>query len=93
MMANGGTTDGLFRGAFMQSGGPIPVGSVANGQGYYDQIVASTGCSGSADTLQCLRQVPYDQLKSAVDETPGTFSYQVCSGSFARSVELTVSRL
>lgn len=77
MMAFGGNTDGLFRGAFMQSGGPIPVGSVTNGQVYYDQIVSSTGCSGSTDTLECLRQLPFETLKAAVDETPGTFSYQV----------------
>lgn len=89
MMANGGNTEGLFRGAFMQSGGPIPVGSVANGQVYYDQIVASTGCSGSADTLQCLREVAYDRLKAAVDGTPGTFSYQALRLAFLPRVDGT----
>ncbi|KAK7029558.1 hypothetical protein VNI00_014435 [Paramarasmius palmivorus] len=76
MLANDGNTEGLFRAAFMQSGAPIPVGGVENGQKYYDQIVSSTGCSGSPDTLQCLREVPYTQLKAAIDETPGIFSYQ-----------------
>lgn len=76
MLANGGNTEGLFRAGFMESGSPIPVGDITNGQKYYDFIVQQTGCSGSADTLQCLRQVPYAILKSAIDATPGIFSYQ-----------------
>ncbi|KAF5385567.1 hypothetical protein D9757_006799 [Collybiopsis confluens] len=42
----------------------------------YDQIVAATGCSGSSDTLVCLRGVDFDTLKSAVDNTPSVFEYQ-----------------
>ncbi|KAF5363189.1 hypothetical protein D9758_008338 [Tetrapyrgos nigripes] len=76
MLANGGNTEGLFRAGFMESGSPIPVGDITNGQKYYDAIVKQTGCSGSADTLQCLREVPYTQLKAAVDASPGIFSYQ-----------------
>ncbi|KIM43069.1 hypothetical protein M413DRAFT_26269 [Hebeloma cylindrosporum] len=55
MLANGGNTEGLFRGAFMQSGAPIPVGDITHGQQYYDAVVKQTGCSGAADTLDCLR--------------------------------------
>ena len=44
----------------------------------YDQIVAGTGCSGSPDTLRCLRHAPYAQLKAAADATPDFLSYQVC---------------
>ncbi|KAK7459575.1 hypothetical protein VKT23_009557 [Stygiomarasmius scandens] len=76
MLANGGNPEGLFRAGFMQSGSPIPVGDITNGQPYYDALVELTGCSGSADTLQCLREVPYDELKSAVDASPGIFSFQ-----------------
>ncbi|KAH6918005.1 carotenoid ester lipase [Coprinopsis sp. MPI-PUGE-AT-0042] len=76
MLANGGKTDGLFRGGFMQSGAVLPVGPLENGQEYYDYIVENTGCSGHSDTLQCLRDVPYDTLKGAIDKTPGLFSYQ-----------------
>ncbi|KAL0062982.1 hypothetical protein AAF712_010113 [Marasmius tenuissimus] len=76
MVTNNGDTEGLFRAAFMQSGSTIPVGDITNGQKYYDQIVADTGCSGSSDTLDCLRQVPYDKLKDAINNTPGVFSYQ-----------------
>ena len=77
MLANGGNTEGLFRGAFMQSGAPIPVGDITNGQQYYDAIVKETGCSGAADTLDCLRTVPYGSLKAAINKSPGIFDYQV----------------
>ncbi|KAI0787376.1 carotenoid ester lipase precursor [Fomes fomentarius] len=76
MIANGGNTEGLFRGAFMQSGSPIPTGDLSNGQADYDKLVSQTGCSGAADTLQCLREVPFDNLKQAVDNSPGIFAYQ-----------------
>jgi len=52
------------------------VGPIENGQKYYDQIVAQTGCSGASDTLACLRTVPFAQLKAAQDATPFIFSYQ-----------------
>jgi len=45
----------------------------------YDAIVDATGCSGSEDTLQCLREVPYDEIKAAIDASPGIFAYQVSS--------------
>jgi len=32
MLAYGGQTEGLFRGAFMQSGAPIPVSDLEKGQ-------------------------------------------------------------
>ncbi|KAI0763529.1 carotenoid ester lipase precursor [Trametes elegans] len=76
LLANGGDPQGLFRGAFMQSGSPIPVGDISHGQADYDAIVAQTGCAGAADTLQCLRGVPFDKLKKAVDASPGIFAPQ-----------------
>ncbi|EIW52423.1 carotenoid ester lipase precursor [Trametes versicolor FP-101664 SS1] len=76
MVANGGNAEGLFRGAFMQSGSPIPVGDISHGQPDYDALVSKTGCTGAADTLNCLRQVPFATLKTAVDASPGIFSPQ-----------------
>ncbi|KAF9487790.1 lipase [Pleurotus eryngii] len=76
MVANNGNHEGLFRGAFMQSGSPIPVGDISHGQTYYDAIVAETGCSSASDTLACLRSVPYSTLKTATDNTPFIFDYQ-----------------
>ncbi|KAF9016577.1 alpha/beta-hydrolase [Hymenopellis radicata] len=76
MIINDGDAGGLFRGAFMQSGSPLPVGDIENGQKDYDDIVDKTGCSGSSDTLACLRTVSYDVLKAAVDDSPFIFAYQ-----------------
>ena len=77
LVANNGDNEGLFRGAFMESGSPIPVGDITNGQKFYDALVAETGCSGASDTLACLRTVPIQQLENAVNESPGIFSFQV----------------
>ncbi|KAI9457437.1 carotenoid ester lipase precursor, partial [Lactarius psammicola] len=76
MLANGGNTEGLFHAAFMQSGSPLPVGDITNGQKYYDELVKRTDCSGSSDTLACLREAPYEKLKAAMDSSPSIFAYQ-----------------
>jgi len=76
MITNGGDNEGLFRGAVMQSGGPIPVGDIEHGQQYYDLMVEKTGCQNFQDTLECLRQVPYATFKKAMDESPNMFAYQ-----------------
>ncbi|KII91038.1 hypothetical protein PLICRDRAFT_554187 [Plicaturopsis crispa FD-325 SS-3] len=76
MLTNGGDTEGLFRAGFMESGAPIPVGDITHGQKYYDAIVDQTGCSGASDTLNCLRDVPYQDLLDAINNSPGIFSYQ-----------------
>jgi acetylcholinesterase len=77
MVTNGGDNEGLFRGAVMQSGGPIPVGDIEHGQQYYDAMVANTGCQDSPDSLECLRKVPYATYKKAMDASPNMFAYQV----------------
>jgi len=61
----------------MQSGAPVPVGDIADGQGSYDKLVQDAGCASASDTLECLRQLPYEQLKGAVDQSASLFSYQV----------------
>jgi len=76
MLTNNGDQEGLFRGAIMQSGGPIPVGPIENGQQYYDHMVRETGCTGQPDTLDCLRRVPYATFKRAMDSSPNFFAYQ-----------------
>ncbi|KIJ21000.1 hypothetical protein PAXINDRAFT_66810 [Paxillus involutus ATCC 200175] len=76
MVTNGGNPDGLFRAAFMQSGSPIPVGDITHGQKYYDALVHDTECSSASDTLQCLRDVPYERLLDAVNKSPSMYSYQ-----------------
>ena len=71
LVTNGGDPEGLFRAAFMQSGSPIPIGDISEGQPTYDFLVSETGCGGAKDTLECLRGVPYATLKAAIDMTPG----------------------
>ena len=77
MLTNGGNPEGLFHGAFMQSGSPIPVGDMSLGQNHYDTLVTKTGCSGAEDTLECLKQLHLGTLKVAVDSFPSVFGYQV----------------
>jgi len=74
MLTNGGNPAGLFRGAFMQSGSPTPVGDITNGQPDYDALVQNAGCAGSSDTLDCLRNVPAATLQTAIDKSPSIFS-------------------
>ncbi|KZP26795.1 alpha beta-hydrolase [Athelia psychrophila] len=78
MVANDGDSEGLFRGAFMESGSPLQVGDITHGQPYFDAIVSETGCSSAADKLDCLRKVPYVTLVAAMNKSPGIYgSYQV----------------
>ncbi|KAF9567730.1 carotenoid ester lipase [Agrocybe pediades] len=79
MLAYDGNGTDLFRGAFMQSGAQIPVGNITGGQIYYDQVANLTNCTGTNDTLACLRTVPLDDLRKAVDQTPSYFNYTALS--------------
>jgi len=36
-----------------------------------------SNCSGASDTLDCLRKLPYDTFKAAIDTIPSIFSFQV----------------
>ena len=77
MLANGGNTQGLFRAAIMNSGGPPPTGDVTETQDTYDFIVDQVGCSSSNDTLACLRTTDLATLMAAVDQTPTVISFAV----------------
>ena len=61
----------------MQSGGPIPVGDIEHGQQHYDVIVKNAACDKSSDTLECLRSIPYERFKYAMDMSPNFFAYEV----------------
>ncbi|TFY51369.1 hypothetical protein EVG20_g11030 [Dentipellis fragilis] len=76
MLTNGGNTEGLFHAGFMESLTTLPIGDISHGQHYYDALVERTGCADSQDTLECLRQVPYTQLKPLIDQSPYFESYQ-----------------
>ena len=78
LVANGGDSEGLYRGAIMQSGSPLPIGDATLGQKYYDDLVLRTSCLHTEDTLDCLRQAPYEIIKAAIDASMGIFDYTVC---------------
>ena len=80
MVANGGNTEGLFHGAFMESGAVIPSGDVTVLQQDYDDLVRGAGCAGATDTLECLRQLPFQKFKEAVNEAASFWSYLVRHG-------------
>lgn len=77
LAAYGGRDDGLFRGAIMESGGTVSYNPM-NSTGYqdkYNELVAKVGCSDSTHTLQCLREVPFEQLNSVLNGTNGASDY------------------
>ncbi|KAI1844192.1 hypothetical protein JX266_009676 [Neoarthrinium moseri] len=67
----------LFRGAIMNSGSVVPADFVdcERCQDVYDTVVENAGCSGAADTLECLRGVDYDIYVKAANSVPGLLSY------------------
>ncbi|EMT66823.1 Lipase 4 [Fusarium odoratissimum] len=69
LMAYGGRDDKLFRAAIIESSSPLNVQTFATPterQVHYDRIVNDTGCTGAVDTLGCLREAPFDKIKSAL---------------------------
>ncbi|KAK6858352.1 extracellular lipase [Apiospora arundinis] len=68
----------LFRGGIMNSGSLVPADPVdcEKAQKVYDQIVDQAGCSGTQDTLQCLRDVDYKTLFNAIATLPTFTGYQ-----------------
>ena len=77
MLANKGDTEGLFRGAVMNAGSPLPTGDITHLQPSYDEIVQHAGCANASDTLDCLRGVPADTLLAAAATIPSVFGYPV----------------
>ncbi|KAH9210120.1 triacylglycerol lipase [Leptodontidium sp. 2 PMI_412] len=67
MISYGGRDQGLFRGAIMESSGPINpfrYNSPAEWDVYYNAITRAANCSTVIDTLACLRAVPSEALNS-----------------------------
>ncbi|KAI0933191.1 hypothetical protein AcV7_004733 [Taiwanofungus camphoratus] len=74
LVMNNGDAGGLFRGAVMESGSMYALRNMSAGQPYYDQLVEYTKCSGQADTLDCLRRAPYEQLIAARSVEMGLYA-------------------
>ncbi|KAL2008244.1 hypothetical protein VTN00DRAFT_8226 [Thermoascus crustaceus] len=86
----GGRDDRLFRGAIMESGGSISPGpaNYTDYQTLYDSIVGRVDCSDAVDTLQCLREVPFEKLNSVLNGTDGSSQYNfgsVVDGDFLKN--------
>lgn len=75
MLANDGNTNGLFRGAFMESGSPFQLRNITTNQQFFDQLVMDVGCTGSSDLIGCLRTIPFDNLGAAVNKSPNVWSF------------------
>ncbi|KAJ7099185.1 Alpha/Beta hydrolase protein [Mycena epipterygia] len=75
LLSNNGTSSSLFHGAFMVSGSPWPSPTVADGQSIYDELVVANNCTKALNTLDCLRNVPFDDFLATVNKTPDLLSY------------------
>lgn len=66
----------LFRGAIMNSGSTTPCVPVDHpkAQKIYDTVASAAGCTGE-NSLQCLRDLPFDAFSDAVAAVPSFFSY------------------
>ncbi|KAH8591288.1 Alpha/Beta hydrolase protein [Bisporella sp. PMI_857] len=98
LIAYGGRDDGLFRGAISQSGAPAglapPTLTAELWQPYYEKITKATNCSGTADSLACLRQVPVDVLSNVFNSsvTTGAPLQPVVDGDFIPDTPTTLLR-
>jgi hypothetical protein len=58
-----------------ESGSPKSMADITTQQHLFDQVVADTGCTGSADLIACLRTIPLDTLMTAVNKAPTFISF------------------
>ncbi|PMD44849.1 cholinesterase [Hyaloscypha variabilis F] len=74
----------LFRAALMDSGSVVPADPVdcPRAQDIYNTVVDKAGCSGSSDTLGCLRSIDYETFLKATTSVPGVFDYQSVALSY-----------
>ncbi|KAK8134333.1 Alpha/Beta hydrolase protein [Apiospora sp. TS-2023a] len=81
----------LFRGAIMNSGSILPTDPVNcdKCQVVYDTVVSTGGCSGAADTLECLRGLSYEKFLNAVNSVPGLLSYSSIALSYMPRPDFT----
>ncbi|KAJ5397744.1 hypothetical protein N7509_005857 [Penicillium cosmopolitanum] len=70
LVTNDGNNEGLFRAAIMESGNAVgpPYNGTEWHQPMYDRIVDRAGCTNSSNTLQCLRDLPYETFYAAAYE-------------------------
>ena len=77
-----------YKGFILQeSGSPCNLRDIAAQQPLFDQLVADTECTGSADLIACLRTVPFDNLMTAINKSPNFFSYTSVRHGWQPSVD------
>ncbi|KAG8624937.1 hypothetical protein KVT40_006688 [Elsinoe batatas] len=95
LMAYGGDTQDLFRGAIMASGSFFGFGqrSLAQAQNVYDNITDHTGCASAVDTLQCLKDLPLSTINQTIyEQNEGENFGPVIDGDFFRSYPFVAFR-
>jgi carboxylesterase type B len=99
LTAYGGQDQHLFQAAIMESQSMPPIRNISDQQFQYDDLVNKTGCGSSRDTLDCLRNLPYDQILANCDSPPypdgdggsPVFAYNpVIDGSYIRDIPVTM---
>ncbi|ROW08554.1 hypothetical protein VPNG_06212 [Cytospora leucostoma] len=82
----------LFRAAIMDSGSITPTEPVdgPKAQVIYDKVVETAGCQSADDTLQCLRELPYEDYLNAANSVPGFLGYQSVALSYLPRPDGTV---
>ncbi|KAK2757275.1 hypothetical protein FQN54_004789 [Arachnomyces sp. PD_36] len=100
-----GEHDDLFRGAILESGTSLAVEVISPSQlessyqPWYDNATQATGCSDAEDTLECLRNVPYEDLYDAISIqnyfpiVDGEFLARLPSESYAKGLVADVAIL
>ncbi|OBT65285.1 hypothetical protein VE03_04603 [Pseudogymnoascus sp. 23342-1-I1] len=71
-VAYGGQNSNLFQKAIMVSGTSFGVGSgnLVVAQSTYDALTSDTGCDHTIDSLQCLRELPFETLNKTISNLP-----------------------
>ncbi|KAJ5186072.1 Carboxylesterase type B [Penicillium cf. griseofulvum] len=74
----------LFRSTIMNSGSIVSSNAVdgTKGQAVYDTVVQNAGCSGTNDTLACLRGLDYTEFLNAANSVPGILGYNSVAESY-----------
>ena len=90
LIAYGGRDDKLFRAAIMESGSSINTSpcNYTTFQSTYDTLISEVNCDKVVDSLQCLREVPFEQLNSVLNGTDGSSDYNfwpVLDGDLVRN--------
>ncbi|KAI0719825.1 carotenoid ester lipase [Cerioporus squamosus] len=87
-VANGGDTERLFTGVWAESGAlqHIQWIDAPAGQAIYDNCVSALNCSGAADSLACLREVPSETFQSVVGTSGDAFWSLAADGDFLQDL-------